>query len=161
MEGKITIRKADLKDLPRIQELYKRLFMLEHRQYDETLLPSFAFTKAGRQYLMHRIKSEQMGFVVVALHNGKIVGYACGGKRAYENFRIRKKYAELENMFIEPRYRNHGLGRAFLSGFLAWAKTKKYHYALIAMSAKNEHARALYHRLGFSESELHLIRKIK
>ena len=97
----------------------------------------------------------------MAEHSGKIVGYACGGKRAYENFRIRKKYAELENMFIEPRFRSQGIGRLFLLDFLAWVKTKGYQYALIAMSAKNEHARVLYKRLGFSESELHLIQKIR
>ena len=50
------IRKAEIKDLERIQELNNQLFDLEIENFDEYLIKNWPLSTEGRNYFLNAIK---------------------------------------------------------------------------------------------------------
>ncbi len=89
-------------------------------------------------------------------NNGKIIGYLCGGISSKLSFRKKAKYAELENMLIEKKFRGKGLGAKMTKDFLKWCKRNKVDYVSVTASAKNESALQFYKKQGFKGYDLKL-----
>jgi len=70
------------------------------------------------------------------------------------------KYAEIENMFIEKKYRRKGLGAALVKNFINWCKKNKVDYISVSVSAKNEFGLKFYKKSGFKDYTLTLEKKL-
>lgn len=101
----IKIRKADMDDLIKIQDLNNKLFELEYKFFDPTLNVGWTYEKVGIDYFGDMIENEA---VFVSIIDNKIVGYLAGSicQISY----TKTKLAELDNMFVLEEYRNHGIG---------------------------------------------------
>ncbi len=157
---KFEIRSAKLGDLKRIQKLNLKLFEIEKRKYDPTLSLKWSFGKEGTEYYKGRI-TEEDGCVLLAEVKGKIVGYLAGGIVRVGSYRKVGKLAEIENMFIEEKYRNQGIGSKLVEKFLDWAKIKKVERVKVAAFALNYKALRFYKKHGFKEREVVLEKGIK
>ena len=141
------IRKAELKDLQRIQELNNELFELELANFDKHLIKNWPLSKEGREYFENAINES---FVVVAEIDGKVVGYLLGeeGKIPYYDFKI----AELCNMCIDSNYRKQGIGNALYKEFENHFKEQGINHFTVTASFKNENAKSFYKKMGFEEA---------
>lgn len=141
------IRKAELKDLQRIQELNNELFELELANFDKHLIKNWPLSKEGREYFENAINES---FVVVAEIDGKVVGYLLGeeSKIPYYDFKI----AELCNMCIDSNYRKQGIGNALYKEFEKHFKEQGINHFTVTASFKNENAKAFYKKMGFEEA---------
>lgn len=144
---KIEIRKATIKDLDDILRLNLELFKKERREYDKLLDMNWTHGE-GKKYFQRRITKKD-GFLVVAEHKGKLVGYLCGGISKTESYRIQKRSAELENMFIEKKFRGQGMGRKLAEKFFDWCRGNKVERVSVSASFENSEAVHFYQKLGF------------
>ena len=141
------IRRANLADLKRIQELNNELFELELANFDKYLIKNWPLSKEGEDYFKNAIKES---FVVVAEIDNKVVGYLLGEESSvpYYNFQI----AELCNMCIDSNYRKQGIGNLLYKEFEKFYKEQGITHFMVTASFKNESAKAFYKKMGFSEA---------
>ncbi len=90
------------------------------------------------------------GLIWVAETGGKLIGYAI-----VVNF-WSNEYSGLlqfiDELFIEPEYRNKGIGEEFINQLMT-DKTSSYKAILLEVNPENERAFKFYQRLGFTVSE--------
>ena len=143
----MVIRKAELKDLQRIQELNNELFELELANFDKYLIKDWPLSDEGREYFKNAIKES---FVVVAEIENQVVGYLLGEESdiPYYNFKI----AELCNMCIDSNYRKQGVGNALYKEFERFYNEQGISHFIVTASFKNESAKAFYKKMGFEEA---------
>lgn len=149
MISNINIRKANIKDLKSILRLNFDLFNKEYREYDKSLNLKWTHN-AGNKYFRDRIINKD-GFVEVIEINNKIIGYLSGGISERKFYRIKAKYAELENMLVDGRFRDKGLGIKLAKDFIDWCKGMKVSYIDVTAFTKNKEAINFYRKLGFRD----------
>lgn len=141
------VRKAEVKDLRRIQELNNQLFELELANFDKYLIKDWPLSDEGKQYFESAIKE---GFVIVAEIEGNVVGYLLGevSDIPYYDFKI----AELCNMCIDSNYRKQGIGNALYKEFERVFREQGITHFTVTASFKNENAKSFYKKMGFEEA---------
>ena len=152
------VRKANIKDLKDILRLNLELFKKEYRESDKSLNLNWTY-KEGKRYFRNRIIKKD-GFVEVIENKGKIIGYLCGGITKGLFYRKKAKYAELENMLIEKKFRGKGLGTKLTRDFINWCKKSKVDYISTTAFTKNKSAINFYKNLRFKEHSLTLERHL-
>lgn len=151
----IAIRKANMDDLIKIQDLNNRLFELEYKFFDPTLNVGWTYEKVGTDYFRDMIENEA---VFVSIIDNEIVGYVAGSicQISYTKTRL----AELDNMFILEEYRNHGIGLKLINEFKKYCVDRGIDSVKVTASAKNKNAIAFYIKNGFEEWDITLRCKI-
>lgn len=160
MKNQFTIKKATIKDLDDILRLNFDLFKKEYKEFDKSLDMKWTYSREGKKYFKDRIIKRD-GFVEVLKYNGEIIGYLAGGLVKKKDYRINAKYAEVENMLIEKKYRGQGLGAQLMKNFINWCKGNKVDYISLTASAGNKYAIEFYRTMGFKDYNLTLERKLK
>ncbi|OGZ23018.1 MAG: hypothetical protein A3A08_02620 [Candidatus Nealsonbacteria bacterium RIFCSPLOWO2_01_FULL_41_9] len=145
-------RKADIKDLKDIRRLDQELFKKEYREFDKSLDLNWEGREGGK-YFKKRILSKN-NFVEVVESGNKIIGYLCGGLSKGLYYRKKARYAELENMLIEEKFRGGGLGTKLAKDFIDWCVNKKIDYVNVSASAENKPSVGFYRSLGFKDCDL-------
>lgn len=156
---KILIRKAGLKDLNDILRLNYDLFKKEQKEYDKTLNVNWPYNE-GKEYFKDRISKKTNCFVVLAAAGGKKIGYLCGSIKKPRPAHKKAKYAEIENMIVDQRFRDRGVGTELVKSFTNWCKLKKVDYILVSAFIKNNFGINFYKKVGFKEYMLKLRAKI-
>ena len=160
MKKQFTIRKATTKDLDDILRLNFSLFKKEYKDFDKSLNMKWTYSKDGKTYFKNRITKKD-GFLEIAEHKGRVVGYLAGGFSKGAEYRIKAKHAEAENMLIDKRYRGSGLGAKLMKDFIKWCKQNKVNYISVEASAGNKQAIQFYRYFGFKDYNLTLEKKLK
>ncbi len=143
----ILIRKANLEDLKCIQELNNKLFDLEFNNFDDTLKLNWPLEKEGKEYFENMIKNE---IIFVAEYNSLIVGYLAGSISEEVSY-IKESFAELDNMYIEEKYRRFGIGTLLINAFKKYCRTKEIQNIKVTASAKNYKAIQFYLKNEFED----------
>ena len=145
----INIRRADLRDLRRIQELNNELFELELANFDKYLIKDWPLSDAGQEYFEDAIRND---YVIVAEKDNRVVGYllACENNIPYYSFKI----VELCNMCVESSCRKQGVGNALYRVFERHFKSKGINNFTVTASFLNENAKAFYEKMGFVKANI-------
>lgn len=145
----LNIRRADLRDLVRIQELNNELFELELENYDKYLIKDWPMSQEGQDYFEEAIRND---YVIVAEKDCRVVGYllACENNIPYYNFPI----IELCNMCVEKSSRKQGIGNALYRVFERHFKSKGLNRFTVTASFLNENAKAFYEKMGFKPGNI-------
>ena len=153
---RVKIQKAAIENLSEIQTLNYGLCKKEHDEFDKTINPNFSLDQIGKSYFADRISNS---CALVALLDGKIVGYLVGSIIDVESYRTIGKIGEVENMFVVEKYRSIGVGKKLLEEFERWCagKTKRVR---AVVTAKNEKAIRFYERAGFEDYALTLEKEL-
>ena len=142
---KIEIKRATQKDLQAVQALNNKLFDLEIDKHDPLLIKGWPYSQVGENYFSDAIQND---FVVIALCDGKVVGYLAGSENQKSYWKV--KFTELDNMYIEQEYRKHGIGKLLVDEFKKWTKEKSISNMKVTASAKNQNAINFYQKMGFA-----------
>jgi len=116
---KVSIEKAGKGHLRAIQNLNLLLFKKEKKDYDNVLNLNWTFGKEGTKYFKEKI-TKPSSCTLLALANGKVVGYLAGGLVKEKWYDV--KSAELENMFVLKDYRKMGIGLKLYAAFKKWCR---------------------------------------
>lgn len=140
MNGIFTVRKADAKDIPEIQEMVKGLAAYEKRPQDMT---------ASQEDLQHWIFEKKIATALIAESDGESIGYAI----YYPIFGSFAAQAgvHLEDMFLYEKYRHCGLGAKFFSKIEEFVKQDGYSKMEWSCLDWNTPSIHFYHKIGAEE----------
>lgn len=148
------IRKATINDLKTIQDFNYELFKKENG-YDNSLNINWPY-EDGKEYFMSEINNQ---FVYVALDNNVIIGYLDGAIR--KPFPVFKsKRAILENMIVDERYRNKGIGTILINHFKKWCQENDVEEIIVDIYAANNQGINFYKNNGFDNYQVQLRNKL-
>ena len=137
MDQKFIVRKANEKDIPEIQNMIKGLAIYEKRPQDMT---------ASQENLRYWIFEKKVATVLIAEYDDEIVGYAIYYP-VFGSF-AGKAGVHLEDMFLNEKYRNCGLGTKFFSKIEEFVKQDGYLKMEWSCLEWNELSIHFYNKIG-------------
>lgn len=152
------IRKTSIDDLEMVLELNLSLF-----EYEKTFVDSYnlnwTYSDAGKRYFEKVCGWEGNLFGFAASENNKTVGYIAAViyKTPYRSF---DAVCEIENMFIDEKFRRKGIGKALIEAVSKEAFIREVKRLKVGAFAKNSPAQEFYKKLGFKEHEIILEKEI-
>ena len=152
----IIIRKANMEDLKDIQTLNNKLFELEYYNFDDTLKLNWPFENESTEYFKNMIENE---IVFIAELDKNIIGYLAGSISEEVSY-ITQSFAELDNMYVEDKYRRIGVGTLLIDEFKKYCKEENIQNIKVTASAKNSRAIKFYMKNGFEDYNVTLKMKI-
>lgn len=147
------IRKAKIKDIPKITKLWKNLMDLHTEKfgYDHEM---FRLRKNNvalyRKFIKKCIRAKNTLVLVVEADN-KIVGYINTTIKSLPQIYVHNKEAYVLGLFISQEYRKKGLGKKLLEETEKWAKRKGVFAISLRVVTENKPAFQAYKKLGFFE----------
>ena len=153
----IKIRKASIRDLVSISKLNHLLCLKENQEFDPTINSDYPLQKGSRDYFIQRINKD---CALVAMADGKIAGYLVGSIIAPEDYRVKLRIAEAENMLVLEEFRGEGIGKKLFAEFVKWSRANKADRVRAVASAGNDRAIDFYRREGLVDYNLTLEKDI-
>ncbi|MEK7626231.1 MAG: GNAT family N-acetyltransferase [Patescibacteria group bacterium] len=153
----ITIRKANIGDLKPIQNLSYKLFRNDEGRISN-LVMDWSQGPEGEKYFTDRI--ENRGVCFVAEDDGEVVGYITGEVKKDISWRS-VHISELENIFIEEKYRHQSIGRRLFEELKNWSKENGAQKMTVSPSIPNTSAIEFYKSVGFEPYSLELEMEIE
>lgn len=154
------IRTATKDDLGIITNFNKQLCIKENKEFDSTINPSFATTELGIKYFTKNITSDD-GLVLIAMEKDIPIGYLVAEINEVNDYRNINKISELDNMWVDEKYRSKGVGKELINTYENWSKEKGILRTRVIASSKNNKAIDFYKREGFEEYDLILEKELK
>jgi GNAT superfamily N-acetyltransferase len=122
----------------------------EHTAHDRVYETAPGAEKTMRRFLAD-VANSGYSFLFVAVTGGRTVGFISGELRQGSPTFLPKTWASVDDVFVEPDYRNRGMGRALLQSVGAWAKDRDADGISLQVAAANKRGRKFYEDLGFRE----------
>lgn len=134
---RLTIRRADEKDISLIQCMIKGLAAYEKRPQNMT---------GTQEKLKYWIFERKIATVLIAEYDGEAVGYALYYP-IFGSFAAEGR-VHLEDLFIKEEYRNQGIGKYFFDRIAGIVREEGYSAMEWSCLDWNEPAVAFYEKLG-------------
>jgi ribosomal protein S18 acetylase RimI-like enzyme len=112
------------------------------------------FEKAAEMWL-----SDPKYIFFVAEENGKIVGYICGFAKERDP-RVLDREGYIDDWFVSGDVRGNGVGRQLYEALLEKFKEKGCNRLGLLTNIGNKKAIDFYHRLGFIDESLTMVKKL-
>jgi GNAT superfamily N-acetyltransferase len=122
----------------------------EHTAHDRVYETAPGAEKTMRRFLAD-VANSGYSFLFVAVAGGRTVGFISGELRQGSPTFLPKTWASVDDVFVEPDYRNRGTGRALLKSVEEWAKERDADGISLQVAAANTRGRKFYEDLGFRE----------
>ena len=122
----------------------------EHTGHDRIYATAPGAERVMRRFLAD-LTSSSHSFLFVAELDGRTVGFISGELREGSPTFRQKTWTSVDDIFVEPDYRNRGIGRALLKSVEAWAKERGADGISLQVAAANGRGRKFYGELGFRE----------
>ena len=122
----------------------------EHTGHDRIYATAPGAERVMRRFLAD-LTSSSHSFLFIAELDGQTVGFISGELREGSPTFRQKTWASVDDIFVEPDYRNRGMGRALLKSVEAWARERGADGISLQVAAANGRGRKFYGELGFRE----------
>lgn len=129
----------------------------DHAAYDAVYETSPEAEKMMRTFLAD-LSSSSHSFLFVAETTGPesdIVGFISGELREGSPTFSPKSWASVDDVFVLPRRRSSGIGRALLASVRDWAAHRNASGISLQVATANERGRKFYRDLGFREVSIY------
>jgi GNAT superfamily N-acetyltransferase len=128
----------------------------EHTSHDRVYETSPGAEKTMRRFLAD-VANSSYSFIFVAVVGDRTVGFISGELRQGSPTFLPKTWASVDDVFIEPEYRNRGMGRALLQSVHAWAQERGADGISLQVAAANSRGRKFYENLGFRDVSVYKV----
>ena len=128
----------------------------EHTSHDRIYETSPGAEKTMRRFLAE-VANSGYSFLFVAVAGDQTVGFISGELRQGSPTFLPKTWASVDDVFVEPEYRNQGMGRALLQSVRAWAQERGADGISLQVAAANSRGRKFYEKLGFREISVYQV----
>lgn len=153
------IRKAEIDDLDNILRLNFSLFKKEYDEYASDLNLEWTYCR-GKEIFKNGIKNNN-NYLAIAQYDNKIIGYLSGSLYNKEEASWKQgNGAELDNMFVEEKFRNNGIGKLLVEKFVDWCKKRQVDYVDVRASVQNDGGIQFYKQIGFKDYDIVLEMKL-
>jgi GNAT superfamily N-acetyltransferase len=119
----------------------------EHTSHDRVYETAPGAEKTMRRFLAD-VANSGYSFLFVA---------AAGELRQGSPTFLPKTWASVDDVFVEPAYRNRGIGRALLKSVQAWAQERDADGISLQVAAANSRGRKFYEDLGFRDVSVYKV----
>jgi ribosomal protein S18 acetylase RimI-like enzyme len=130
----------------------------EHAFYDLVYVPAPDAEKIMRRSLAD-LSMNSHSCLFVAEADGEVIGFLSGELREGSPAFKPKTWAAVEDIYIVPRHRSLGVGRALFKECQKWAKKKGADGVSLQVAAVNVRARKFYEELGFREVSVYQVKE--
>lgn len=146
----ISYREWTEADTPEVRRLVGELHEAM-RPYDENYPPAPAIIDAYFAYLVGEV-ADTSGTFMLAEDDGRPIGFVCifGLMGPFSPDEDPTKYTFVSDLYVDPAYRGHGIGKALLARAEAYAKRLGAPRIELAVHAGNA-AMALYTHQGYRQ----------
>ncbi|MDO8471983.1 MAG: GNAT family N-acetyltransferase [bacterium] len=156
-----TIRKARENDHKEVNALY-----LEWQKYHHKLLPKLLKNPASKTHIkrgtfINLIKDHDTT-AIVAVVDERVVGLI---EVVFDTIDADTEYyklkrASIDYLYVLPKYRRHGIGRALVEAGAEWARSKKRTVLSVVVYESNQEAFKLYCKTKFDSYSIRLNREL-
>ncbi|ADU96508.1 ribosomal protein S18-alanine N-acetyltransferase [Thermovibrio ammonificans] len=115
----------------------------EHHLSDILKIERELFKEPYTEELLRRELTLPVGFNVVALHQGEVIGYLMAW--------ITGPTCELNRIAVIPRYRKQGVARKLINRLLEECRARKVEEVFLEVRKSNTPAINLYKKMGFKQ----------
>ncbi len=126
----------------------------EHTVHDPIYTTSSDAEKTMRRFLADLTTSSH-SFLFVAILEEETIGFISGDLREGSPTFHSKTWASVDDVYVTPRYRSLGVGKALLENVEFWARDKGASGISLQVAAANGRGRSFYGRLGFREVSIY------
>lgn len=144
-----TVRRGKRDDAPEAARLWM-MSAEEHTEHDPVYKTAPGAERVMRRFLADLAASGH-SFLFVALVGERVVGFVSGELREGSPTFQPKKWASVDDVFVEPEHRSSGVGKALMQAVQDWATEKGADGVSLQVAAANERGRRFYEKLGFRE----------
>jgi len=145
----VIIREASIEDADVIIELWKE-FIDFHGVRDEAFRRSHDGHEQFGAYVRKNIVSEEW-LVLVAVENGKLIGYCTATVAEYPPVLERARYGFIQDIAVTETCRGQGVGTRFVTRAELWFRRRGITRIQLHVASANEVSQAFWNRLGFKE----------
>lgn len=131
----------------------------EARQFNEKLVATNEVADRYESYLKKDLSNEWRA-VFIAVEDGKIVGMVLG--KIFRSMYIQghERLGYISNLYVKKGFRKKGLGKKLTQAVIDWFKSKEAVALTLEVYEKNKAALNLYHKLGFKNHSVKMVRGI-
>jgi ribosomal protein S18 acetylase RimI-like enzyme len=153
----IEIIRAEEKHVTAIGKLWWE-FMMFHQNLDHIFTPREGATPGFEENQVRRLMKSEEGLVLVAVDNGKVVGYSLSEIRMPNPGFHREKYGYIDDTAVTASHRRRGIGRIMLVEIMNWFRSNKIRRVELNTAAQNVLANSFWRKQGF-EVYMHTLYK--
>jgi ribosomal protein S18 acetylase RimI-like enzyme len=144
----VEIIRAEEKHVTAIGKLWWE-FMIFHQNADHIFTPREGSLTGFEENQLRRLMKSQDGLVLVAMDNGKVVGYSLSEiKDSAPGFR-HEKIGFIHDAAVTAGHRRTGIGQKMVGEILAWFNTLGIRHVELQTSARNIVANSFWAKQGF------------
>ena len=155
MNEDFTIRPGRREDAAETARLWMRSAE-EHTAHDRVYQTAPGAEKTMRRFLAD-VANSGYSFLFVVAAGDRTVGFISGELRQGSPTFLPKTWASVDDVFVEPEYRNRGMGRALIQSVQSWAKERDADGISLQVAAANSRGRKFYENLGFREVSVYQV----
>jgi|GEM_PF-872309 len=158
---KITIRKPDIKDLPKLITLWQQQYEYHHDLDSQYYVSnSEELNKKFQSYLTKAIK-ENAPYILIAKDDNKMIGFITYEKVDADYFDTNfKEHSDILELFVKEDYREKGVGKLLMDKVEKFFKNKGINTLSLQCSTFNKNALSFYKHLGLVNRQTLLYKKI-
>ena len=155
----ITVRAATAADLPAIGKLGASLVRLHHEFDAKRFIPATPQTEHGyASYLGTQLDKPDV-IVLVAEHDGVVVGYTYSGIEGFDYMSLRGPAGVINDIVVDPDKRGHGVGKLLLDATLSALTERGAPRVVLSTAEQNVAAQNLFARAGFRRTMIEMTRE--
>ena len=128
----------------------------EHTAHDWVYETAPGAEKTMQRFLAD-VANSGYSFLFVAAAGDRTVGFISGELRQGSPTFHPRTWASVDDVFVEPEYRNRGMGRALLQSVRDWAQERGADGISLQVAAANARGRKFYEDLGFREISVYQV----
>jgi GNAT superfamily N-acetyltransferase len=147
MKNQIIIRKAVQRDIPVMVGLWKEMMDL-HKERDKFFTLKAGADKKWFKFITGHISSKK-STVLVAEHNGRLVGHCLTFISEYPSVLTTKRYGVFQELAVTGDYRRNGIGQRLVEEMLKWFRKRRIKRLEVRVSVFNEISTAFWRKMGF------------
>ena len=155
MDTDFTIRAGRKDDAAEAARLWMRSAE-EHTAHDRIYETAPGAEKTMRRFLVD-VANSGYSFLFVVAAGDRTVGFISGELRQGSPTFLPRTWASVDDVFVEPEYRNRGMGRALLQSVRDWAQERGADGISLQVAAANARGRKFYEDLGFREISVYQV----
>ncbi len=159
-EAEFIVRAAVAADVEAIGKLGALLVRVHHDFDQLRFIAPTPQTETGYGAFLGSQLGKDGTFVLVAEHEGMVIGYAYAGMEGYDYMSLRGPAGALYDIVVDPEHRGRGVGLKLLDAVLAELTARGAPRVLLSTAQRNEAAQRLFERAGFRRTMIEMTREL-
>jgi len=155
------IRRALRTDLPRLGRLGALLVEAHHALDPQRFLAASDRTPAGYASFLGTKLEDPDAAILVADHDGDVVGYAYAEVEGYDWMSLRAPAGVLHDVVVDPDHRGRGIGRSLVDAALSYLRSRGAPRVVLSTAERNEAAQRLFASMGFRRTMIEMTRELE